>query len=64
MLGKMVSGCHLVATKTTKTSELRYPLPPTPPPPHFPLFWKLFKKLPIHSTPLCKSITLGENGIL
>ena len=58
MLEKMVSGCHLIATKTTKTSELRYPHP------HFPLFWKFFKKLPTHSTPLCKSITLGQNGIL
>ena len=40
--------------RVAKTSELRYP--PTP-------FWKFFKKLPAHSTPLCKSIIVSQNCV-
>ena len=51
----MVLGRNSVATKATqktkKTSELRYLLDP---------FWKFNEKLPSHSTPLCKSMTIPE----
>ena len=47
MLEKMVSGCHLVAKKTTKTSELRYP-----PPPPLPFILEVIQKAsnPLHTS--------------